>query len=171
MRKILLSFFALVVLVGCIREEGEDDTVDEVQLQDSLPEFTVVDPVGGTLCSADLKGDAVLLVFFSTGCPDCQQALPVIDTVWRVLRDTPLFRLVAIAREEQASSISDYWEKAGFTLPYYLDPERAVYSLFAASGIPRIYLVSPAGVVVWLAVEELSLSADRLAGMIRELFP
>ncbi len=46
---------------------------------------------------------------------------------------------VCISREERAEAGEGYWREAGLTLPVQAQNDRAVYSLFAAGGIPRVF--------------------------------
>ena len=45
-----------------------------------------------------------------------------------------------ISRAEDEASVASYWAEEGLTLPYYADPSRTIYSLFADATIPRIYI-------------------------------
>ena len=42
--------------------------------------------------------------------------------------------------EDEASVASDRGREEGLTLPFYADPSRTIYSLFADATIPRIYI-------------------------------
>ena len=104
-----------------------------------------------------------------TTCPDCQRELPKIEQVWENLKENPDFRLVPIARAEKAEVISQFWEKHQFEMPFYLDPDRQVFSLFANNTIPRIYLINRENVVTWMAIEDMSLTALQLKEKIEKL--
>ena len=54
-------------------------------------------------------------------------------------------------------------------MPFYLDPDKKVFSLFANSTIPRVYLVNPENIVTWMAVEQMDLSAKQLIGKIEQI--
>ena len=54
-------------------------------------------------------------------------------------------------------------------MPFYLDPNEKVFSLFANSTIPRVYLVNRENIVTWMAVEQMSLSAKQLIGKIEQI--
>ena len=159
-----LLFFA------CIQEEGENEiTVNHIHVNDHVPAFIVKDTTGTDFSSQQFVGKQTLLVFFGTYCSDCQQVLPVIEEVWKELKDTPDFLLAAISREESADDVLEYWEKNQFTMPFYLDTHRDAFSLFANNTIPRIYIINADNVVVWMSVESLPLSAQELVQKIKEL--
>ena len=54
-------------------------------------------------------------------------------------------------------------------MPFYLDPDRQVFSLFANNTIPRIYLINRENVVTWMAIEDMSLTALQLKEKIEKL--
>ena len=124
---------------------------------------------GEELYSENLSGNTTLLVFFVTTCGDCKRELPKIDSVWNELKDHPTFRLVTISRGETVEVVNDFWKKQNFTMPFYLDPNKKVFSLFANSTIPRVYLVNRENIVTWMAVEQMSLSAKQLIGKIEQI--
>lgn len=86
-----------------------------------------------------------MLVFFNTSCPDCRNELPVVQRVWE--RTAGSVTTLCISRSEPASAVSRYWGEQGLSVPWSAQDTDSVYRLFASSGIPRIYVVSPAGLV------------------------
>lgn len=140
----LLKIFSLLVLIAvgsCVTDK--DEPVWSLQSGDSVPDFTVVMNNGETVTAESLKGRRSIIVFFSTGCQDCRNALPKIQEAYEqslLQKDAP--RYICISREEGEESVSRYWSEHGLTLPYSAQTTREVYNLFASSGIPRIYYVS-----------------------------
>ena len=102
-------------------------------------------------------------------CGDCKRELPKIDSVWNELKDQPTFRLVTISRGETAEVVNAFWKEQNFTMPFYLDPDKKVFSLFANSTIPRVYLVNRENIVTWMAVEQMDLSAKQLIEKIEQI--
>ena len=82
----------------------------------------------------------IRLVFFHTGCPDCQQELPVIQQLYDLYRANDSVAIYCISREEAAEEIEAYWQAHGLTLPYSAQESRSVYNLFSGQGIPRVYV-------------------------------
>ena len=85
-----------------------------------------------------------MIVFFNTGCIDCQKELPVVQAVYDRCRiDYPDVEVICISRNEGKESIEKYWRENGLSIPYSAQDDNRVYSLFASSVIPRIYIYSP----------------------------
>lgn len=166
----ILSFIVIMTLLlfSCIKDD-ENETINYINVNSQIPTFAVEDTAGNTFSSKQFIGKQSLLVFFGTYCPDCKQVLPVIEEVWKELKDDPRFLLVTISRKETAEAVSNYWEENQFTMPFYLDTRGEVFSLFANNTIPRIYIINPDNEVVWMAVEFLDISAKELIQKIKGL--
>ena len=137
MKKTVLILAVLVLAVSaCIRDKIPEGA--ELGPGDRLPEFSVID--GSVVSTGDLSGKVSVIVFFHTGCPDCQAELPVIQRIHDEF--SPEAAVLCISREEDASDIAGYWAENGLTLPYSAQKDRTVYSLFARMGVPRVYVSS-----------------------------
>ena len=166
---ILLTLFALL-FSSCVKDKDQEGEIENyIEAGDKLPDFTVKNAAGEELNSEELEGQVTLLVFFVTTCSDCERELPKIEEVWEKLKENPNFRLVTVSREETASTVNNYWEKEKFTMPFFLDSKREVFSLFANSTIPRLYLSNRKNIVTWMAIEEMELTTEQLIKKIEEL--
>lgn len=143
----LIVIMALA-LASCIGEDGGKGSFGNVQAGDRVPAFST----GGFVSPGGFIGKKSLLVFFNTGCPDCQRELPRID---EICRRHPEIQSIAIARDQTIGQ----WE---YVMPTYADAGRAIYNLFAENTIPRVYLVNGLGTVVWVGVEVLPEDFEQL---------
>ena len=101
---------------------------------------------GAVVSNVSLMGNVSVIMFFHTGCPDCQQALPVMQLAYDEY--APLgVGFICISREEGADEVTPYWERFGYTLPYSAQSDRHIYSLFATSIVPRIYISDAEGII------------------------
>jgi peroxiredoxin len=94
------------------------------------------------------RGKVVLLNFFATWCGPCMEELPHIEELWKHYGGSGLSMLV-IDREEPEKTARDFVTKQGFTFPVAADPKTRVYSLYAKESIPRTFLISRQGAVVY----------------------
>ncbi len=163
MEKILgiLVVLLAVVMAGCVKDEVSYDS--KVKVGDRLPVFSVVTDGGELVSNESLKGAPAAVMFFHTGCPDCQRELPVVQELSGIM---PELRVVCIARSEGAAEIASYWHTNSLTLPYTAQEGDGVYRLFADAGIPRLYLTDAAGTVVAEFCEEFP-AASRMAVLLR----
>lgn len=152
----VMIMLLLCLLTGACSTVSDDDEVEErVKVGDRVPVFTVdvvADGMPTTFSTSHLTGETVI-VFFHTSCADCQRELPVLDDYYRQHRDDPGFQMVAISRAEGAETVAAFWAEHGLQMPYSAQEDRRVYDLFASAIIPRVYVVSPQGIVTRILVE------------------
>lgn len=149
MKKQAISRFILFLLFpfllcSCIAEEEEILSGADLGVGDKIPAFSVTLNTGRTISDQDLKGQLSLIVFFNTGCKDCQKELPVIQ---RFYTSFPEYPILCISRAETEASIEAYWKEHHFTLPYSAQRDKSIFEKFASHTIPRIYIVSPEGII------------------------
>lgn len=138
----VLSAFLSILLSSCVTDK--DDPVWSLQEGGSLPQFSVSLNDGRTVTTESMRGKKGMIVFFNTGCIDCQKELPVVQAVYDRCRiDYPDVEVICISRNEGKETIEKYWRENGLSLPYSAQDDNRVYSLFASSVIPRIYIYSP----------------------------
>lgn len=146
---IILFLFAFF-LFTCTAQEEEHIGI-ELAVGDKIPSFSISMSTGETISDKDLSGQLSLIVFFNTECKDCQKELPVIQRFYETF---PKYPLICISRAEKASSIATYWKENNFTLPYSIQEDRTIYELFAQQGIPRIYIISPEGIILHIFTDK-----------------
>ncbi len=182
MRKYLLWFLAALLMTACGGCSAIDDKVDGDEVTDAdslvvgdqLPEFEVTMNDGSVVRTADLKGQPSVVVLFSVDCPDCRHQLPEIQRLWNMNKGDSLIQgqripIVLIARKCMAEDIEPFWKFAELTMPYSPQPDRKVYSRFAPSRIPRIY-ISDASATIRVAYADTGMpTAETLAKYISRL--
>ena len=132
-----------LVFFSCIKERpaGADLGVGDV-----VPDFEVTMNDGSSVSGQDLRQTPSCIVFFHTSCPDCQQVLPVIQELYdKYIDEGVAFAL--ISREEEEATVSAYWAECGFSMPYSAQSSREIYSLFAQTRVPRVYICEKDGVI------------------------
>ncbi|MDR1161369.1 MAG: TlpA family protein disulfide reductase [Tannerellaceae bacterium] len=163
---ISLLFLAFVsVFLSCVKEGDDipDEVISYVGVGDAVPAFTVADDKGGTFSSSGFVGKRSLLLLFVSSCGDCQKVLPVLNNaIWPWIKDNPGYQLITISRDETAQEVAGHWSDNNYTMPVYLDPGREVFSLFANSVVPRLYIINEEGIIEWMAVEKLEISSEQL---------
>lgn len=163
--------FLCISFFSCVKDGGSNpyEIINHVAEGDPVPDFTVSDDKGNTFSSSEFTGKRSLLVFFNTGCDDCQEIMPDLNNkVWETYKDNPDYLLITISRGETAEAVNNYWgnKKNNFTMPAYLDPDRRVFSYFANSTVPRLYIINKEGIIERMFVEKLNVSIEKLIELI-----
>ena len=129
--------------------QEQNDRSDLVKPGEQMPQFTIVSDDGSKIQSSAFKGKVVLVNFFATWCPPCQKELAAVkQSLWPKYKNNKNFVLLVIGREHNDAELKKYNEKKGFEFPLYPDKNRAIYSAFATSLIPRSYLVDKSGKII-----------------------
>lgn len=139
----------LFLFLACVNED--EPKGGNVSINDKLPQFSVNMSNGETFTNQSLIGKVGVIVFFNTNCPDCQEELPVIQELWEKYEEDDNVLILPISREEGEKEISNYWTLNNLTLPFSPQENRNIYSLFATSGIPRIYISDKEGRVIFMS--------------------
>lgn len=151
-----ILFFSLV---SCVADDEEVMPNDGLAVGDKVPHFSIVMNDGKKIEDKDLQGSISLIVFFNTSCKDCQQELPVLQ---RFYESYPEYPLICISRKENMESVSQYWAKEAFTMPYSAQDDTTIYQLFARQRIPRIYVIDAEGVITHIFTDNPLASLDDL---------
>jgi len=155
----------LLLFASCIKEKND---FIELKVGDRLPKFAVVMNDGSIVSDQSLSGTVSVVVFFHTGCPDCQRTLPSVQKVYdEHSGDAVQFALISRAQTEK--EIAPYWKENGYTMPYSAQADRKIYELFAKERIPRVYICDDSGVIRYIftdnptpSYEDLSLSLSEV---------
>ena len=129
-------FISLFAAVSCIKDDPDPEF--ELKVGDMIPEFTVTMSDGTTMTSDRLSEGPAIIMFFNTGCPDCQNTLPSVQKIYGEYKDH--VSLALISREQSE-------EEKGYTMPFSAQPDRKIYNLFATSRVPRVYICNDGKIV------------------------
>ena len=121
---------------------------------------------GSTIRTSDLLGGVSVVVLFSVDCGDCRMELPEVQRLWNQQLGVPI---VLIARENTEEVIRSFWQQAQLTMSYSPQSDRKVYSLFASSRIPRIYISDAQGVIRFSHADDAMPTAEQLADEIKAI--
>ena len=153
-------------LSACVNDP--DESVWSLSQGDAIPAFSVVTSEGSTISRELLEGHWAVLVFFNTSCNDCRRELPELQKAFESIKANPDIELLCISRSEDAASVSAYWSSNSLSMPWSAQSDRRVYDMFASSGIPRTYVINPAGYITATFAPEDKLTAGMLLAALPE---
>lgn len=140
---------SLYVLLGlCLFSAHAQDTSDLVKLGDQVPDFYLKNNEE-IISPQSLEGKVVVIDFFATWCPPCIKELPLVEKyIWNKYKDNQNFKLLVVGRNHSKEELTKFG-KDKFTMPFYPDKERVMYSKFAINTIPRNYVLNKSGKIIY----------------------
>jgi peroxiredoxin len=144
----LLSLLTLalvaVLLTACVNDSDDDSSPSTlVHVGDAVPAFTLQGSDGTAVTKATMAGQAYVLNFFDTGCPDCRQELKVLQQVYDKYEG--MVTVLNVPRSQTADQVQAYWDNAGLTMPYHIPADKDLYYKFADRIVPRTFVVDANG--------------------------
>lgn len=125
---------------------------------DTAPELTVTGPggspaplldlTGRPVQLADLRGRLVLLNFWATWCPPCQDETPVLRDLDTVYRDRGLSIVGIAVQETTPSDVAAYAAKYGIGYTIAFDAKADVFHTYKVFALPTQVLIGPDGRVL-----------------------
>jgi peroxiredoxin len=136
------------------------------------PGFSLSALDGGTVSLGELRGKVVYVNFWATWCAPCREEAPALQRLYDELRDEG-FEIVAptIDDPESREKVDAFRTQYGLAYPILLDPDRTVYRLYGATGVPETYLIDPEGNLAEAYIGPRDFDDPRYARAIRELLP
>lgn len=165
MKRVFVFVVSLLVL-GSLARVNAQEKETLVKVGDDVPEFVVEMFDGQKINIKDLKGKIVLINFWATWCPPCQEELKRVQKEIIDRFKGKDFVFLAISREESKEQVKKFRERNGYTFPMGLDPERKIYSKFATATIPRNFIIDKKGKIVEI---EVGYTKEAFAKMIEKL--
>lgn len=136
-----------LILLWCLPTPERAGTLTRVG--QPAPDFSVVSIEGAAFRLSDLRGRVVLLNFFATWCGPCHHELPHLQAIWEEFEEDASFRMIAIGREESDEAVKAFKRERHFTFPTGSDRDGAIYGKYASQSIPRTYLISRDGTIIY----------------------
>ena len=106
------------------------------------PSFSLVDLDGSPVSLDELKGERLVLNFWSTWCQPCKMEHGLLQ---QAQRDNPDIKFYGILYSDTPEKASRYLEKAGAAYPTLVDDGNRVAIDYGVAGVPETFFVGPDG--------------------------
>ena len=156
--------FCLFTFSFCLSGQ---DLVTLVKEGDPAPDFSFVNEKGQTLKLSDLKGKVVWINFFATWCGPCRQELPHLQKeVYDKYKNNKDFVLLIFGREHDQTTVDEFKKTQHYTMPFYPDVKRKIFSLYAKQNIPRNFIIGKDGKI---AVSSIGYTEKEFGEMVKKV--
>jgi peroxiredoxin len=133
--------FISLVMISC-------STAKIPQIGDKAPDFTLESIDGKSMSISDFRGKAVVVVFTSVNCKECEKQMPYLIGAYQqangelVVLD--IYHMIYDAR-----IVQDYVTKKQFTtFPALPDPKNKVATAYGTTGFPPTnFIIDAAGII------------------------
>ena len=112
----------------------------------AAPGFSLPRVGGGTLSLEELKGQVVVLDFWSLGCPPCLEELPRLESLHRRMAS----RVVVVGVGTGGESLEEtarFARERGIEYPLVVDESGAVARTYRVTSLPTVYVIDREGAV------------------------
>ncbi|MBS3946758.1 MAG: TlpA family protein disulfide reductase [Dethiobacter sp.] len=109
------------------------------------PEFTLSRLDGGSVSLGDVRGQVVLLNFWSAACPPCREKMPAMQQLYEDLRERGLV-ILAVNVYDLPALAREFIRQNGYTFPVLKD-DGNVGRLYEVRYIPKTLLVDREGFI------------------------
>ncbi|MHB8681262.1 MAG: TlpA family protein disulfide reductase [Acidimicrobiales bacterium] len=139
---------AALVAVLATRPAATATEVDTPLLGHAAPAVAGTTLTGQPFALSSLRGRWVVVNFFASWCPPCQQEEPELVTFAFEHGAATDAALVGVAYDDASSSARSFLTSSGATWPAVSDPGGQIALDFGVRAPPETFLVSPDGIVV-----------------------
>lgn len=99
---------------------------------------------GSSVALADLKGQVVLVNFWGSWCPPCQEEMPDLQATWEEFAARGV-GFVGIAYRDELGAVEESLATFGTTYPVGMDVGERIAGLYGITGVPETFIVDQEG--------------------------
>ena len=144
---VLVVAAGLVAVLATSPDQGATE-VDTPLVGQAAPAIGGATLAGGAFHLSALRGRWVVVNFFASWCPPCQQEQAELVAFAYAHRAPGAAALVGVVFDDAASTARRFMASSGATWPAVVDPGGQTALQYGVRGPPETFLVSPEGEVV-----------------------
>lgn len=131
------------------------------------PDFTLTLLDGAQMSLSDLRGQVVVLNFWSSWCAPCREEAPDLQAIWETYQDKEVVFLGVSYKDAEDVSRA-FVQELGLTYLNGADPRGRISRAYGVTAVPETFVIDAEGKVAWFYVGQVVAEdlAQRLAQMI-----
>jgi peroxiredoxin len=160
------SVKVLPLIIMVVFLTGPGTVLASYEIGDPVADITLANLEGGTTSLSDFTGKVVLINFFATWCPPCNDEVPLLQSMWEDYEQHGLI-VWGIDLLEDSALVEDWVNQKGLTYPIALTPDWSVFQLFpGAGGFPYNAVIDQNGI---LRYGQYGINMEEITGLIQQL--
>ncbi|ANB61065.1 TlpA family protein disulfide reductase [Anoxybacteroides amylolyticum] len=116
-------------------------------VSDTAPDFVLKTLDNKTVRLSELRGKTVILNFWATWCPPCQQEMPDLEKFYNDYKSSVEFLSVNLTSQDSREKVASFIEQYGIIFPVVLDTKGKILKLYNIQMIPTTYILDKNGVI------------------------
>lgn len=117
------------------------------------PDFELMSLNGETIRLSDLRGKGIILNFWASWCPPCQEEMPALQRVHQVYRAQGVEVIaVNVTSQDTLFNARNFVQAKGLTFPILFDEQGSVQSMYRINGLPTTFFIDREGKIQELIV-------------------
>ncbi len=144
---VLLPAVAVLALLayGFAREPRY---IESPMLGRPAPAFALMLFAGRAARLEDFRGKVVFVNFWASWCPPCRAEAPMLETMWRQLKDQDVVFL-GVNTQDEESQAQAFLDEFGITYPNGRDPSGRIAIDYGVWGLPEAFIIDRAGRITY----------------------
>lgn len=144
--------FEVKVNVEQGRGRGSVDTMGNVKVGETAPDFSLLDVSNRMVTLSSYRGQKVVLLdFWATWCGPCRMEMVDLQALKDKLKDRN-FEILSLDQGEDASVAGSFINRRKYDFHVLLDADGKVAGQYGVKAIPNLVLIDKDGVIQWLKV-------------------
>jgi len=136
MKKLFILLAISILLSGFSKAPGPDGQLAK--------DFTLMNLSGQPESLSSYRGGAVLVTFFTTWCPSCQDEMPGLEPIFKKYHSRG-FHVIGVCIKDDADTVKSFVKEYGLTYPVLLDKDGKIARTYGVHYIPRSFLIDKDG--------------------------
>jgi len=139
-----LSIILLAAVFIGLLLNGLNGKAISAEKGEQAPDFTLKDPSGKEYKLSDLRGEVVVVNYFTTWCEPCLDEAPELEAFNSEYKEA---KLLVLAKGETSSRVKKYIDESGSKLTYLLDTKEETAKAYNVVGQPETLIINEKGII------------------------
>lgn len=141
-RRLFLIILFMAIVAGCSKGDSGQS------LSGGAPDFTLPAVDGSMVSMSDYSGKVILVDFWATWCPPCQEMIPVLSKLHKRYSDKGLVILAVSLDRDGLEALGAYVHEHMIPYKVLMGDTRIGNAFGGVSSIPTLYIVDREGRLV-----------------------